>query len=162
MIEVQFTGADTLSLRLQKIETSLRSEESQRVFMAIARAARDAAKSRAPVGPTGHLKKSIVAVGVSRTWVYRLGPAAFTRVNLFKGTVRAPHAHLVEFGTKERTPKNKKVMRFQSNGRWVTAKRVKPMPATRFFRKSVDAVLPFAVNLALAAVDRLIAQKARG
>lgn len=63
---------------------------------------------------------------------------------------KAPHAHLVEYGTAEaRHVAEKKVMAFEINGHLVFAVSVAPMPAHPFMRPALDA----ASNAASRAID---------
>jgi HK97 gp10 family phage protein len=82
---------------------------------------RDAAEAAAPVGPTGNLKGSFVITPKRR------GRAKFKvrggGMEMFVGST-ARHAHLVEFGTKERVNPDGK-----SSGR---------MPENRFFTRVWD------------------------
>jgi HK97 gp10 family phage protein len=73
---------------------------------------------------------------------------AFVRINYKK----APHAHLVEYGTAgARFPKKKKHMKFKNaDGKWVTKAEVRPMPAHPFLRPAMEAKRAEV----LAAIDR--------
>ena len=69
------------------------NDEKQKLLLAQAKIVRDRIKARAPLGPTGNLKKSTYAVAMPASLS---GPAvAFAGIRPRK----APHAHLVEFGT---------------------------------------------------------------
>lgn len=62
-------------------------------------------------------------------------PAVYVRSNRKK----APHAHLVEYGTMNfRFPKHKKVLHFIYEGEEVFVKKVAPMPPHPYFRPTVD------------------------
>lgn len=122
---------------------------------------RDAAKNAAPVGPTRNLRKSIQANPAPRRGGRE--PAAFTLVNLFKDRgVKAPHGHLVSFGTKERTPKKKRFMKFEryagGGSGPIFAKRVGRVKPNPFFQRAVESAASRALATATAEIERLIAK----
>jgi hypothetical protein len=90
------------------------------------------ARNKAPVGPTGNLKKAI------RTGKFkkqrRGNPAVFMGIDYRRG----PHAHLVEYGTKRRIPTKNRVLKFEVDGQIVYARWARPMPAKPFWRPAVD------------------------
>jgi len=92
-----------------------------------------AIKNKAPKGPTGNLRKSVV---VRRG---RLKPTVIVAVD----RKVAPHAHLVEFGTNGNRghgkKRKKKALKFTIDGQTVFADDVGPMPANPFFRPAVDS-----------------------
>lgn len=99
---------------------------------------RDGIKARAPQGPRGNLKRSIVArkMPISRI------PVAIVAVD----RKIAPHAHWKEFGGKrERVPKRRQVLADKSGKIW--GKRVAPIPAHPFFRPGWDATKGQAENI---------------
>lgn len=120
------------------------------------KAARKLAKEvshAAPVGTTsshpGRLKKSIVGFRAKKKTGAMI-KAAITWAS-YSGPNKAPHAHLVEGGTKERKPKKGRYMSFiASNGQRVFARRVKGVQATHFFERtferSGDSILREAVE----------------
>ncbi|MFB5622536.1 MAG: HK97-gp10 family putative phage morphogenesis protein [Nitrosarchaeum sp.] len=82
----------------------------------------------------GNLRKSIE----SRKFRKKVpnSPAVYVRSSKKK----APHAHLVEYGTMNfRFPKHKKVLHFIYEGEEVFVKKVAPMPPHPFFRPTVDS-----------------------
>lgn len=83
---------------------------------------------------TGNLKRALEVKKFKRK--IRYSPAVFVRSNYWK----APHAHLVEFGTKNfRYPEKKRVLHFYYEGEEVFAKWVGPMPPNPYFRPTVDS-----------------------
>lgn len=92
---------------------------------------RDEAKKNAPRGPTGNLAKGMII----STKVHGRKVKTRKSVTVFVGAdhMKAPHAHLVEFGTAPREHKSGK-----STGQ---------MPATGFLRKSWDATKDQALNI---------------
>lgn len=83
--------------------------------------------------PTGNLVKAIEARKFKRKVLG--SPAVYVRVNRKK----APHYHLVEFGTVNfRFPKKKRKLHFYYEGEEVYANMVAPMPPNPFFRPTVD------------------------
>jgi len=99
MIEFSLSGGSNVQRELVRITKVLFGTEIQKVFLAGARVVAAAARHRAPKR-SGLLKKAISANGVSPRMVATRGPAAFAKANIKRGRVKAPHAHLVEGGTK--------------------------------------------------------------
>ncbi len=115
MLEVKIQGDKELMKTIKQLSKSLEPEEVEKIFLKGAKTIADDARSRAPKGPTGNLKESIVAKLLHRI---RDNPApAIAAVDFRKG----PHAHLVEFGTGPRYQKK-------------TGKYTGNMPAKPFFR----------------------------
>ena len=159
-IKVDLAGLPEVQSALQAVKTSLTAPELRKVYLAAARIVRDAAKRNAPRGKfsrnPGLLKRSITTFA-SKT-KNKEKQAAITWASIFKGSVRAPHAHLVEFGTKgPRMSKSGKPMRFRSaSGQWVSAKTVAAMPAARFFERAVRSHGTRAIDFALKETELII------
>lgn len=161
-IEIQ--GVRELSARLLAMTEGLDAPEAYRVFLVAARKIRDRAKSNVPVGKTRNLRKAIVAKQARKR--KDLGPAAYSLVNLFKGATKAPHGHLVEFGTKLRRPKRGKFLAFKDernfglkgwkSGDMVFVRQVRPMRPNPFFRTAIETAGPAALQAAAAETQRLI------
>lgn len=142
----------------------LEKPEAYRVFLVAARKVRDRAKANVPRGPTGNLRKAIIARPGRRRKDYP--PAAVALVNLFKGAVRAPHGHLVHDGTKQRRPKRGRFLKFADNrnfglkgwktGDMVFVRMARPMPANPFFRRAVESAGPMALDAATRELQRLL------
>jgi hypothetical protein len=171
-------GLPELTGRLKALTEGLYSQDAVTVYLAAARRIRDAARreapvSRWPVASRGHVKdgkfsqdsrnrapgalrKAIVA-GAGRRYAEQLGPAAFTVVNIFRGRTRAPHAHLVAFGTQERSNKGR-LMAFPALGgaRWIFARRVRGVTPDNFFQRAVDSDATPALEAATAAHAKLL------
>ena len=153
-------GSKELREKLASLVEKLNDSETRQAFTAGARVIRDEARRRAPVGKNiGYsvlgskrtftrqktaLRRSIVAFSPRRS----RDPQAFARVNVFRGAQVAPHAHLVEFGTKARTPKTAKVLFFRNKAGtgFVSARRVAGAPAQPFFGPAVAATGQRAVD----------------
>jgi HK97 gp10 family phage protein len=113
------------------------------------------ARAYAPLGPTGRLRKNIYAM------IIAYGTAM---IGAKYGKGKAPHAHMVEYGTKERYPgvtsekyratliylrsrglggrdpdKRSHVARIARYGRTITVKRMGKMPASGFFKRAYAA-----------------------
>ncbi len=95
----------------------------------------EAAKQNVPRGPTGNLARGL-KIGKLKTSQRKGKPQDRTTVTVYVGSFM-PHAHLVEFGTKERTLKSPSavpvgggVLTVQSTGR---------MPANPFMRRAWDS-----------------------
>lgn len=91
--DVRIEGADALKSLLKELPQKFTEKELVRVLKQAAKPMVKDAKSRAPVGETGMLKKHIKVMKDKKK---------FARGNaqiLFGVTKKAPHAHLVEFGT---------------------------------------------------------------
>ena len=155
-VEAQLIGADELRQKLSGLVEKLTDSETRAVFKAAAGAIRDRARVIAPRGkninytvlPFGNrqfgktfsrkknnLRKAIIAFAARNT----KEPTAFARVNVYKGLYAAPHAHLVEFGTRARTAKNGKMLMFanEAGTGWIFAKRVAAMRPQPFFAPAV-------------------------
>lgn len=170
MIDVEVLGIDEVNARLEAMTKTLGTAEVSRVYLAAARAVRDAAKAEAPVSRwpkkdgAGRLRESIVALS-GRRWAETLGPAAVARVNVKKGRgARAPHAHLAEFGTEGvRRPKKAGRMRFAApGGGWLAPKTVGRMPANRFWQRAVERSGSAALEMAARETLRIIQRAADG
>ena len=149
----ELLGVVEFRQKLAALTEKLKDNETRQAFTSGARVIRDEVRRRAPAGKAiaysalgskrtftrqrGALRRAVVAFSPKRS----KEPQAFTRVNVFRGLNLAPHAHLVEFGTKARTPKTAKALFFRnaSGTGWVSAKRVAGAPAQPFFRPSVEA-----------------------
>ncbi|GIU76766.1 MAG: hypothetical protein KatS3mg005_0004 [Bryobacteraceae bacterium] len=166
-------GMEELNAKLSQLTQSLYSEEAVSVYLTAARKIRDEARRQAPVSrwpiislwrgsrgastarrERGALRKSIVAYAFRGQAGKGIGPGAAAQVNVRWGIQRAPHAHLVEFGTRARTSNSGKVMMFPALGgqRWIAARRVGPTPPNPFFRRAVERAGPVALD---AARDRI-------
>lgn len=166
-------GMEELKEKLGRLTQSLYTEEAVNVYLTAARKIRDEARHQAPISrwpivsvwrgsrgdstarrERGALRKSIVAYAYRGQAGKGIGPGAAAQVNVRWGLQRAPHAHLVEFGTGPRTPTSGRVMMFPALGgrRWIAARRVGPTPPNPFFRRAVERASPAALD---AARDRI-------
>lgn len=123
---MRIEGLDRLMKRFGEISKTygVRGERLEPALMKAARFMRSNIQTEAPVGPTGNLRRSVVAKKFSHSLKDR--PAAFCAIDYRTG----PHAHLVEYGTSARA--------------WKSGKSTGIMPAnpffTRGFLKSVSTV----------------------
>ena len=128
------TGAEIIGLNelkgmFRNLEKLPDKRKAASIFYNRAKELRDAMRSKAPQGPTGNLKRGIVAKR------FKKGAGAFVAIDYRI----APHAHLVERGTRgPRNPKHAQWMKFIVNGQTVYAKQVGPMPAQPFFWPTYD------------------------
>lgn len=90
---MKIEGMDELDRNIKQLEKATGKKETGEVLVKQAYVIRDRIKDRAPVGPTGNLKRSPVARLMPESSSY---PAV-----AIAGIDRkiAPHAHLIEFGT---------------------------------------------------------------
>jgi HK97 gp10 family phage protein len=179
-------GLARLRAQLEAMTQSLFSEEVAQVYLAAARKLRDAARRQAPVSTwpvisrwtwnkkTGEAEsQKRMAQGALRRAIiaYKLrsigskiagGPAAKAQVNILRGRERAPHGHLVEFGTRTRVAKSGRRMPFPAKGgrRWLFAREVKGAPANPFFSRAVQMAGQSALDAAALAVQKIIEKSA--
>ncbi len=92
-------GEEELVRKLRKLGDSVRGRQIERLFLRAAKVIRNAARENAPQGPTGNLKAGIIAKVLARG-TRKVG-LAMAGIN-FR---RAPHAHLLEFGTVKMSPR---------------------------------------------------------
>ncbi len=96
---VQIEGEEELLRKFRKLGDAVKGSQPERLFLRAAKSIRDAARDAAPEGPTGNLKAGIVARILDRKG--RKVAPAMVGIN-FR---RAPHAHLLEFGTVKMSPR---------------------------------------------------------
>lgn len=148
-------GIKGLVRDFEAIRDRATSPEARRIFRIAAGKLRDSARRSAPRA-SGTLRRSIISFA-SRRRGKRADAAAFARVNVLSGRIKAPHGHLVEFGTKDRRPKRGKFLTFYTRrGGWVRAKVVRGMKPNPYFRRGVDVAGPAALNEALKEIGDLI------
>ncbi len=92
-------GEEELVRKLRALGDSVRGRQIERLFLRAAKVIRNAAREAAPQGPTGNLKAGIISKVLPRG-TRKVG-LAMTGIN-FR---RAPHAHLLEFGTEKMSPR---------------------------------------------------------
>lgn len=117
-MDMRIEGMADLEKQLKDLEKSLNPDKVEPILLDGAKDLAAAMKANAPKGPTGNLKKSIKAKLLKQ---YAGHPAAGAGVDRKK----APHAHLVEYGTAQRHQKSGK-----STG---------TMPSKPFLRPAWDA-----------------------
>ena len=103
-VDISLEGLNQLNKKLNKLIKVVDDREMETALMKPAKKLRSLIRGRAPQGPTGNLKKGIVA----KRFRYKIKnqPAVFVSVDYRL----APHAHLVEFGTQgQRMPSKKTI-----------------------------------------------------
>jgi len=114
---------------LRDLAKALPNDKMEPIMMEGAKVIAADARRRAPMGPTGNLKKSIITKFLKQIKNYPR--TAMAAVNQRK----APHAHLVEFGSPGRYKKKNKAgaKRHYPMGTYFG-----PMPAHPFWRPAID------------------------
>lgn len=141
---IQVLGIRNLDRDFDRLKGIATTTETRRAFRAGAGVMRDAARAEAPRGTKrggsknpGLLKRAIISfLGRRRRKGEEI--SSFARVNIRKGRVRAPHGHLIEFGTGQRRPKNAKFMAFSFNGGLVRARTAQGVTANSYFQRAVS------------------------
>lgn len=140
---IQVLGVKALGRDFERLAKVATTTETRRAFRAGAGVIRDEARKQAPRGRSkdgakqpGQLRRAIVSFLGRRV---RKGEdvISFARVNVLAGRIKAPHGHLVEFGTSERKPKRGRFMTFRAGGKVIRAKRVRGMRANPFFARAL-------------------------
>ena len=130
--QIGLDGIEKLLPKFKLLIGVIDDAEMENRLLAAAKIIRDDAKQRAPMGPTGNLKRGIVAKTFSEK---RKGqPATFVAIDYRI----APHAHLVEFGAR--------------NGH---------MPPTPFLRPAIDANLEAVKNTIKKGAWKVIEKEAK-
>ena len=94
MITVGLTGADVIKTRFKILAGKVDSRQMESRMVAAADVITEKARQKAPLGKTGNLRRGIRS---GRFRKKRIGqPAAFSAIDYRI----APHAHLVEYGTR--------------------------------------------------------------
>lgn len=172
MTQVEFDPSSFLA-DLRRIAASPREDVAQAGFSAAAQTIAAAARRNAGVGRhpvrewngvkwnPGTLQRSIKSRAASRRArdLYK-GPAAYAYVAVLRGSPQARHAHLVEFGSRNRQPRNGKLLVFENYGRMVFTRRVADQKPTFFFRRAVQSSAASALDRAKRAMERVIARAA--
>jgi HK97 gp10 family phage protein len=132
--EVRVEGIEELAdyiRKLGRISTD-NIDQAEAVYRSGADIIADDMRGRVSRGSSGNLQKSVTTKTLQRRGSQPAPAiAAIDRK-------RAPHAHLVEFGTSTRKVKKKKVLYDKKTGQFFGAQ-VAEMPAKPFFRPAVDA-----------------------
>ena len=173
----QIIGLEQTLAKVRQVMQVLTSRDAQSVTMFAARAIRDEAKRRAPVAKVafsrvnsrvatspGQLRRSIVSRGVSMQEVDARGPAAFVLPLIWRGSVtnRAPHAHLVALGTRDRVPKQGRVFAFPgAGGRLIFTRRARGLKPNPYMEDAAEAAGPRALDELSSAMDTLLARRLR-
>lgn len=182
MPSIRTIGGPELQSRLELLKTFRDRNATRAAFRAGAAVVREGVRSEAPqrrrlLEPRragfGSLKQAVISFGSKRRG-QKTEPAAFTRVNILKGRVRAPQGHLVEFGMKARRPKSKRFMSFigevgrglgrrgQSLFARVFTKRTAAIRPNPFFERGTNKSSAEALSVTVAGVRRAIENLAEG
>ncbi len=89
----ELTGMDEMNANFQKLIKSVDPDSVEQILLKPAKMLADDIRARAPQGPTGNLKKSVVAKLLQRRSDDKSAPA-IVAIHYRYG----PHAHLVEYG----------------------------------------------------------------
>jgi len=84
---VKIQGMNKLTKELNALGRAFKGDKTKKAAKKPAEMLRDAVKSKTPVGPTGNLKRSIVAKELDYVYIVAVDQKI------------APHAHLLENGT---------------------------------------------------------------
>lgn len=123
---------------LKGLDNSLNKKIIEGTLRVSARPLVKRARDLAPVGPTGNLKKSI-GIFVSRSSDRKANLKAGLWVGpRIRGKNKGYHAHMIEFGTEERRPKNGRFLVFEYNGVLVFAKKAKGMQPNPFMQPAYE------------------------
>lgn len=145
-MNIKIEGLTELAGQLEKLKKTAQGAEVRAALLDGATLVSEAAKARAPVAPyaTNYRGRSIAPGGLKKSLWAAPGRKFkdFLQAYAFSLKFTAPHAHLVEFGTKAHTitPKNKKFLMFGNLFKRF-AKKVqhpgsRPIP---FFRDAIKA-----------------------
>lgn len=167
-MNIKIEGLTELAGQLEKLKATSRGAEVRAALLDGATLISDAARARAPVAPygTNYKGRTIAPGGLKRSLQSAPGRQLknFLQAYAFALKTAAPHAHLVEFGTKahEITPVSKKVLmfgnRFKRFARAVSHPGSRPIPfmrdAIRAQRNNVKRLLESKVKAAFDALGR--------
>ena len=145
-ISISVEGIAELQAEMRKLGEADPAEKVEPLLMEGAKTIRDTAKLAAPVGPTGNLKKSLVAKFLPAVTFNgpRAAGAGFDRK-------KAPHAWLVEFGSPMRIAKKGKHPG-RSSG---------PMPANPIMRNAWDSTKDWVLSVIVHGLQKLVEESAK-
>lgn len=158
---IRVLGTSALKEDFRQLAGMVKSAEARKLFRQSAAILRDQIRAEAPRGSAsdgatspGQLRRAIISFAGRRT---RRGEeqSAFARVNILKGRIRAPHGHLVAFGTADRIPRQSRFMVFKSRGQWRRAKKVRGVRPNPYFERGVSIAGPRALNHATSGLKKL-------
>lgn len=156
MASIKIFGIPELKKALGEVSGVLLDADVRRGFLAAAGIVRDKERERAPKGrklegdkDPGLLRRSIISFLSAKKGSRQT--AAWTRVNVRSGRVKAPHGAWVAFGTGTRTAGGK-LMRFQHNRKWLSKRVVAAMPKKDYVADAVSSVGSVALSRAVAVV----------
>jgi hypothetical protein len=156
--------------RLLKVTTS---RDAQAITMFVAGRIRRQAQIEAPIAKIGfsrlrskvsvspgQLRRSIVARGVRQERVTADGPAAFVLPLIYRGAEakRAPHAHLIALGTRDRRPKGGVFGFPVAGGRVVFTRHARGLKPNDYMARAVALAGPSALDELSRKFDELIVE----
>ncbi len=97
--DVSLEGMSNLLTMFDNVSGSVDGKEIEKSLMDAAKKVKARVVARAPLGPTGNLKRSIVAKKFKKK--IKGSPAVFVAVDYRK---KGSHAHLLEYGTVKMAP----------------------------------------------------------
>ena len=169
-MNIKIEGLTELAGQLEKLKKTAQGAEVRAALLDGANLISDAAKARAPVAPyaTNYLGRAIAPGGLKRSPAAAAGRQFKNFLQAYAYTLKqaAPHAHLVEFGTKTHRIKPKTKygrLVFGNNGFFISSKGVthpgsRPIPffrdAIRAQRNNVKRLLESSVKAAFDALGR--------
>lgn len=106
MAEVVMTGVEEMERNIGKLLKAVGPDAAESIIRAASDLVADEIRRRAPVGPKGNLKRSIVSKVLRRKHSDRSAPA-IVAIDYRIG----PHAHLVEYGHAGPKPGSKRTKR---------------------------------------------------
>ena len=148
-MRVEIHGLTELNKKFEKLTGSLDADRVEPITHSGAKIMAAEMERQAPEGPTGNLKAAIRTVKLKRDGD-RPAPS-IAGVDRKK----APHAHLVEFGTSTRRVKEKQVLYDAKTGRFF-GKEVGDMPANPFVRRSLQAKEKEVIEHVVSGIQKLI------
>lgn len=117
-LKIKVEGMTELAGQLEKLKKTAHGEQVRAALLDGANLISDAARARAPIAPyaTNYRGTAIAPGGLKKSLAAAAGRQFKTFLQAFAFSLKkaAPHAHLVEFGTKAHaiTPENKKFLMF--------------------------------------------------
>ncbi|AQU06105.1 HK97-gp10 family putative phage morphogenesis protein [Dehalococcoides mccartyi] len=144
-MQIKLEGQAELQQTILKLSKSVQSDKVEPILFDAAKMVKTEIKSRVPID-TGRLKKAVIAKKLKRRDNYKPAPsiAGIDRK-------KAPHAHIVEFGSAGRYAKKGK-----HKGRYFG-----PMPAKPYFRPAWDTTRDKALNQIKTGLEKQIESVAK-
>mgnify|MGYP000991020184 CR=1 FL=1 len=129
---IQLIGYIQLDQKFEKLKKVSEQPDARLIFGRRAQELRDAIRAEEPTDK-GTLAKATVSFATRRGEA-----AAFVKVNIFQGQVKARHGLYIAFGTRDHGPKFAKAMSFDSAGNQVYTRRVRGVRPNPFFQRGLQ------------------------